>query len=79
MGADNTLAGELAGKYVGDALKAENDCEYDIVVTLDTKGAGATTEARVNGMIAGFEEACGKIPTRPSSAASTSAAPPTSR
>jgi ribose transport system substrate-binding protein len=30
-------------------------------VTLDTKGAGSTTEARVNGMIAGFEEACGKI------------------
>ena len=26
MGADNTLAGTLAGKVVGDALKAENDC-----------------------------------------------------
>ncbi len=61
MGADNTVAGEIAGKYVGDALKAENDCDYEAVVTLDTKGAGATTEARVNGMIAGFEEACGKI------------------
>ena len=61
MGADNTLAGELAGKYVGDALKAENDCQYTAVVTLDTKGAGATTEARVNGMISGFEEACGTI------------------
>ena len=61
MGADNTAAGEIAGKYVGDALKAENDCDYEAVVTLDTKGAGATTEARVNGMIAGFEEACGKI------------------
>jgi ribose transport system substrate-binding protein len=62
MGADNTQAGTIAGKYVGDALKAENDCDYEAVVTLDTKGAGATTEARVNGMIAGFEEACGKIP-----------------
>jgi ribose transport system substrate-binding protein len=62
MGADNTLAGELAGNYVGEALKAENDCEYETLVTLDTKGAGATTEARVNGMIAGFEEACGEIP-----------------
>jgi ribose transport system substrate-binding protein len=28
MGADNTKAGELAGKFVGDSLKAENDCEY---------------------------------------------------
>jgi ribose transport system substrate-binding protein len=61
MGADNTLAGTLAGKTVGDALKAENDCAYTAVVTLDTKGAGATTLARMNGMIAGFEEACGKI------------------
>jgi ribose transport system substrate-binding protein len=61
MGADNTLAGEIAGKYVGDSLKAENDCTYEAVVTLDTKGAGSTTEARVNGMIAGFEEACGPI------------------
>jgi ribose transport system substrate-binding protein len=62
MGADNTVAGEISGKYVGDTLKAENNCDYEAVVTLDTKGAGATTEARVNGMIAGFEEACGKIP-----------------
>lgn len=62
MGADNTVAGEISGKYVGDTLKTENDCDYTAVVTLDTKGAGATTEARVNGMIAGFEEACGKIP-----------------
>jgi ribose transport system substrate-binding protein len=61
MGADNTLAGTIAGKYVGDSLKAENDCDYDAVVTLDTKGAGATTLARMNGMIAGFEEACGTI------------------
>jgi ribose transport system substrate-binding protein len=61
MGADNTKAGQIAGKFVGDSLKAENDCEYTAVVTLDTKGAGATTEARVNGMIAGFEEACGTI------------------
>ncbi len=61
MGADNTAAGTIAGKYVGDALKAENDCTYEAVVTLDTKGAGATTLARMDGMIAGFEEACGPI------------------
>jgi ribose transport system substrate-binding protein len=61
MGADNTLAGTIAGKVVGDALKAENDCTYEAVVTLDTKGAGATTLARMDGMIAGFEEACGTI------------------
>ncbi len=62
MGADNHRAGELAGEYVGQALQAENGCEYTAVVTLDTKGAGATTEARVNGMIDGFEATCGDIP-----------------
>ena len=62
MGADNGKAGEIAGKAVGDKLKAENDCDYVDVVTLDTKGAGATTKARVDGMIAGFESVCGKIP-----------------
>lgn len=61
MGADNTTAGTIAGRAVGDALKAENGCEYSAVVTLDTKGAGATTLARMDGMIAGFEEACGTI------------------
>ncbi|MFP5342262.1 MAG: sugar ABC transporter substrate-binding protein [Candidatus Limnocylindria bacterium] len=61
MGADNTMAGTIAGRAVGDALKAENDCDYSAVVTLDTKGAGATTLARMEGMIAGFEEACGPI------------------
>ena len=61
MGADNTLAGTIAGRAVGEALKAENDCTYEAVVTLDTKGAGATTLARMNGMIAGFEEICGPI------------------
>jgi ribose transport system substrate-binding protein len=61
MGADNEKAGRLSGKFIGDAMKAENDCDYEAVVTLDTKGAGATTLARMNGMIAGFEEACGTI------------------
>jgi ribose transport system substrate-binding protein len=61
MGADNTLAGTIAGRAVGEALKAENDCTYSSLVTLDTKGAGATTLARMDGMIAGFEEICGTI------------------
>jgi ribose transport system substrate-binding protein len=61
MGADNTFAGTIAGRAVGEALKAENDCTYSSLVTLDTKGAGATTLARMDGMIAGFEEICGTI------------------
>jgi ribose transport system substrate-binding protein len=62
MGADNTLAGTVVGEYVGNSLKAENNCTYEAVVTLDAKGAGATTLARMNGMIDGFESVCGKIP-----------------
>ena len=62
MGADNTAAGTVVGEYVGNALKAENNCTYEAVVTLDTKGAGATTLARMNGMIDGFVSVCGEIP-----------------
>ena len=61
MGADNERAGRLAGEALGEALQTQNGCEYEALVTLDTKGAGATTLARMNGMIAGFEEVCGPI------------------
>jgi ribose transport system substrate-binding protein len=61
MGADNESAGRIAGDAVANAVKAENGCTYEAVVTLDTKGAGQTTLARMNGMIAGFEDVCGKI------------------
>ena len=59
MGADNTWPASSPASTSVTRSKAENDCEHGRR-TLDTKGAGHHRSA-VNGMIAGFEEACGKI------------------
>ncbi len=63
MGANNRRAGEIAGEAVGAALKAENNCDYRAVLTLESPQVGEVNEARTGGMIAGFESVCGKIPT----------------
>ncbi len=61
MGADNTFAGTVVGQEVGRQLKAENDCTYEAVITLESKSVGEVNVARTGGMIAGFEEFCGTI------------------
>lgn len=61
MGADNTFAGTVVGQEVGRQLKAENDCKYEAVITLESKSVGEVNDARTGGMIAGFEEFCGTI------------------
>jgi ribose transport system substrate-binding protein len=62
MGANNTQAGTVVGDYVGNALKAENDCTYEAVIALNPRGAGQTVADRMQGMLDGFEGICGKIP-----------------
>jgi ribose transport system substrate-binding protein len=62
MGANNTQAGTVVGDYVGNALKAENNCTYEAAIYLNPKGAGQTVADRMAGMIDGFEAVCGKIP-----------------
>lgn len=61
MGADNTFAGTVVGRSVGEQLKAENNCEYNAVLTLESKAVGEVNTARTGGMIGGFEEICGTI------------------
>ena len=61
MGADNTFAGTVVGQEVGRQLKAENDCAYEAVITLESKSVGVVNTERTGGMIAGFEEFCGTI------------------
>ena len=61
MGADNKFAGTIVGQEVGRQLKAENDCAYEAVLTLESKSVGEVNVARTGGMIAGFEEFCGTI------------------
>lgn len=61
MGADNEFAGTVVGKSVGEQLKAENNCTYEAVFTLESKAVGEVNTARTGGMIDGFEGVCGKI------------------
>lgn len=61
MGADNVFAGTVVGQEVGRQLKAENDCTYEAVITLESKSVGEVNDARTGGMISGFEESCGTI------------------
>jgi ribose transport system substrate-binding protein len=61
MGADNAFAGTVVGRSVGEQLKAENNCEYEAVFTLESKAVGDVNTARTGGMIGGFEEICGTI------------------
>ncbi len=62
MGANNFHAGELSGIATGEALKAENDCQYDTVLTLESPAVGQVNTDRVGGMLSGFESICGPVP-----------------
>ncbi|MDQ3553748.1 MAG: substrate-binding domain-containing protein [Chloroflexota bacterium] len=61
MGAENTFAGTVVGRSVGEQLQAENECEYEAVMTLESKAVGEVNTARTAGMVEGFEEICGEI------------------
>ena len=62
FGADNHFAGEVVGTSVGEQLKAENDCTYSAVLTLESPQVGEVNEARTGGMLDGFTAQCGEIP-----------------
>lgn len=63
FGADNFNAGRTAGVALGEQMKANDDCAYDLVLTLETFNAGEEINGkRVGGMIDGFESICGPIP-----------------
>jgi ribose transport system substrate-binding protein len=63
MGANNHRAGEITGVAVGEAMQAENDCAYDLVVTLESPQVGTVNEERTMGMLDGFSSICGAIPS----------------
>lgn len=63
FGADNFNAGRAAGIAMAEQMQANEDCQYDQVITLETFAAGEDINgARINGMIDGFESVCGPIP-----------------
>ncbi len=62
MGANNFHAGELSGIATGEALKAENGCTYDKILTLESPAVGQVNTDRVGGMVSGFASICGEVP-----------------
>lgn len=61
MGANNKLAGEIAGKALGQYVKDKFDCKYDAYVSMEQPEAGAVNEARMGGFRDGFAGVCGDI------------------
>jgi ribose transport system substrate-binding protein len=61
MGANNSFAGELAGKAVGTYMKEKFDCQYDAYVSMEQPGAGDVNTARMGGYRTGFESVCGAV------------------
>ena len=62
FGADNRVAGFVAGEAVGQYFAENFDCAYDQVVTLETVGAGIVNEDRTLGAVEGFASVCGDVP-----------------
>jgi ribose transport system substrate-binding protein len=61
MGANNQRAGEMAGTAMGEYFRANDDCEYDAVVSMQQPAAGVVNEQRSGGALRGFEAVCGEI------------------
>lgn len=58
MGADNRGAGEVGGRGVGALVKEMWNCEVDEVVTFEAPHVGQINTDRMNGQLAGLQEAC---------------------
>ena len=58
MGANNRIAGELAGQAAGQVAKKMWDCQVDAVVTHEAPGVGQVNIDRLNGLIAGLASVC---------------------
>ena len=60
MGADNAYAGYIAGRSLGQYVKAHLNCKYDAFVWLHSSAAGVVDDLRLGGQQKGFESVCGK-------------------
>jgi ribose transport system substrate-binding protein len=61
MGADNSFAGEVTGKALGNYFKKTFNCQFDSFISLEDYGVGVVNAARMGGYRTGFESVCGKI------------------
>ncbi len=62
IGANNHLAGVIAGKGLGEFAMSEFGCEYDAYVSLDIPSIPDVNAPRAGGSKDGFEEVCGPVP-----------------
>lgn len=60
-GADNSAAGQMAGKALGDYFKQKFDCKYDAYVSIEVTATGQTGKDRMGGYRSGFESVCGPV------------------
>lgn len=61
MGANNHYAGYLAGRALGEYMKAHFDCKYDAYISMEEPDAGQVNTDRMGGYREGFSSVCGKI------------------
>lgn len=59
-GANNSKAGFLAGKALGQFAKKQFNCKIDAMVSMEAPAVGIVNNERVNGMISGYSSLCGK-------------------
>lgn len=64
MGANNRLAGQLAGSTMGEFIQKEFDCDYTAYVSLESTASGAANTDRMGGYREGFREHCPLINER---------------
>jgi ribose transport system substrate-binding protein len=62
FGVDNPLAGQLAGKGLGNWVKKNWDGKLDALIMLELPQSGPTPAARLKGQRDGLESVIGKIP-----------------
>ena len=60
-GADNAVAGEIAGKALGEYFKSKFNCEYDAFVAVEVTATGKAGIDRIGGYKSGFSSVCGDI------------------
>lgn len=58
MGANNRVAGTMAGEAIGKYAKDTWNCEYDAYVSLESTAAGAANTDRMGGYRDGFTKYC---------------------
>lgn len=61
-GANNALAGKLAGKALGLFSKKTFKCKIDAFMLMDDPAVGIVNNERMNGMLNGYKSVCGTPP-----------------